>query len=920
MTFISYAQNYEDVMLWRALRQIKNGFYVDVGASDPSKLSVTRAFYDNGWSGINIEPEFSYFEQLKNERPRDINLNLAAGSRNGNILFYEIPRTPLSTAQKHIAEMHMKNGLSIRKTLIPAQTLNKILEDNAHNKTIHFMNIDVEGSEADVLQGLNLSRWRPWILLVESTKPTTRKANFNKWEYLLKENQYKFVYFDALNRFYIAQEHIALEHYFNLPPNLFDDIVLASQLEDQHRVSLLSIKLSQSHRQIDKLANNLSLAYKANEQIVTTLIDNIKSLQLRLEQSKGFAKKQNEELIAKEEVIQSFRGLAKKQNEELIAKEEVIQSFRESFSYIFMHGPFRSTPLFKKAYHFLKKWKAHIKGLMRYYFSPRLGQLYQFQPRPNNIPDSYFRVKHSSKPKATISIVTPTLNQAVFLERSIKSVIHQSYPNLEYIIQDGGSTDNTVDIIKKFKHHLKHFDSNKDNGQAHAINLGFQHSAGEIMAYLNSDDVLLPETLDYVNNYFSNHPEIDVIYGHRLIIDNDDMVIGEWIMPPHNNKALRWVDYIPQETIFWRKRIWEKIGGRLDESFQFAMDWDLLLRFQDVGAVFKRLPRFLSAFRIHPQQKTSLHISSLGAREVEVLRQRIFSRQVTHKEIERNTRSFLMQSIWHHWLHKLQIKKHIFLAKLQKEEELRNWYEPESIYFYSLHKAGTSLFTHVLRQAAELIHVDYETMLFDNIFPDKTTFKKYGHLYGVLRIVKNKNSNSYNKLIKAVLKKEFVANKNIIFLIRDPRDIIISLYFSLGFSHVSSPNSQIEKELQVTRKHILALDVDEYAIFISPIISQRFMVIEELSKFCKHCTILKYEDLIENFDDFIQNFSKHISISERTKQELYDISRPNNNENPTAHKRSGKTGQYKDKLKVETIYEVNRILRDVLIRYGYGDE
>ncbi len=124
------------------------------------------------------------------------------------------------------------------------------------------------------------------------------------------------------------------------------------------------------------------------------------------------------------------------------------------------------------------------------------------------------------------------------------------------------------------------------------------------MAYLNSDDILLGGALDYVAAYFSAHPEVDVIYGHRIIIDEEDREIGRWILPRHDRRVIRWSDYIPQETMFWRRRIWEAAGGRLDESFQFAMDWDLILRFDDAGAVFRRVPAFLAAFRHHAGQKT----------------------------------------------------------------------------------------------------------------------------------------------------------------------------------------------------------------------------------------------------------------------------------------------------------------------------
>jgi glycosyltransferase involved in cell wall biosynthesis len=304
---------------------------------------------------------------------------------------------------------------------------------------------------------------------------------------------------------------------------------------------------------------------------------------------------------------------------------------------------------------------------------PNLGILIQHPPRPAALPGRYFKVKKLLQPAPRISIVTPTYNYGHFLERTLKSVIGQGYPHLEHIIQDGGSTDDTLELVEKYRHRIKHFESRPDHGQAHAINLGFRHATGEIMAYLNSDDVLLPGTLSYVANYFSRHANIDVIYGHRLIIDESDMVIGEWCMPAHDRETLRWTDFVPQETVFWRRRIWDKVGGALDESFQFAMDWDLLLRFQAAGAVFRRLPRYLAAFRVHARQKTTAQISRLGDEEIARLRLRNFGRVVTLAEVRSHTRAFLSRSIWHRWLHKLTIIKDRFLACLGREGQSANW-------------------------------------------------------------------------------------------------------------------------------------------------------------------------------------------------------------------------------------------------------
>jgi hypothetical protein len=141
------------------------------------------------------------------------------------------------------------------------------------------------------------------------------------------------------------------------------------------------------------------------------------------------------------------------------------------------------------------------------------------------------------------------------------------------------------------------------------------------MAYLNSDDLLAPGALRCVADYFATHPDVDVVYGHRIIIDDDDREIGRWVMPRHHPETLAWIDYVPQETMFWRKRAWDLAGG-IDPSFQFALDWDLLARFQQAGCRMVRLPYFLAAFRVHAAQKTSQDIHTTGAGEMARIRAR----------------------------------------------------------------------------------------------------------------------------------------------------------------------------------------------------------------------------------------------------------------------------------------------------------
>ena len=256
----------------------------------------------------------------------------------------------------------------------------------------------------------------------------------------------------------------------------------------------------------------------------------------------------------------------------------------------------------------------------------QLGVLRHYEPRP--LQWDFKLPKKGRLPEARLPalvIVTPSYNQDKFLESTMLSVLNQNYPKLRYSVQDGGSTDRSPEIIRRYADRLAHWQSAPDRGQSDAIRRGFDQLAGEegdVMAWLNSDDMVAPRVLRFVAEYFARHPHVDVIYGHRIIIDNHDREIGRWIMPRHDPATLEWIDYVPQETLFWRRRAWNAVGG-LDPSFQFALDWDLLARFQQAGARIVRLPYFLGCFRLHSEQKTSAHIHTTGHEEMTRIRTRI---------------------------------------------------------------------------------------------------------------------------------------------------------------------------------------------------------------------------------------------------------------------------------------------------------
>jgi glycosyltransferase involved in cell wall biosynthesis len=204
-----------------------------------------------------------------------------------------------------------------------------------------------------------------------------------------------------------------------------------------------------------------------------------------------------------------------------------------------------------------------------------------------------------------ITIVTPSYNQAQFLEQTILSVIGQHYPNLEYIVLDGGSTDGSVEIIKKYERHLAHWESGRDGGQASAINKGFAMATGEIIGWLNSDDMYMPGALMAAAREFKNPAAHQIIFGNCLHFDEQKprSARGSNVVEDHKFVELRLADYIIQPSSFWAKKTFDMVGP-LDTSLNYVFDWEWYIRAQRQGVKLTPVPTFLSLYRKHDAHKT----------------------------------------------------------------------------------------------------------------------------------------------------------------------------------------------------------------------------------------------------------------------------------------------------------------------------
>jgi len=230
----------------------------------------------------------------------------------------------------------------------------------------------------------------------------------------------------------------------------------------------------------------------------------------------------------------------------------------------------------------------------------------------------------STYPK--ISVVVPSFNQVEYLELALRSIIDQEYPNLELIVIDGGSNDGSSDVVRNYESHMKFWCSEPDGGQTLGIIKGFSHATGEILCFLNSDDLFEPGSLLEVGQYFAAHPDTDAVYGNALWIDAKGGPLRPQKEMPFNRFIfLHTYNYIPSMSMFWRRSIYDKAGG-LNPAFQMAFDADLWMRFSDNGTI-KHVARQWSRMRFYPEQK-SQRLREITIREDMQVRSRYWKNQV----------------------------------------------------------------------------------------------------------------------------------------------------------------------------------------------------------------------------------------------------------------------------------------------------
>ena len=259
--FVSHTQNREDVVLNRVFGSMPRGRYVEVGANDPRIDSITYGFYRRGWSGLEIEANPAFADAFQEVRPRDTYLQVAiTDSDEPTITFHIIPDTGLSTLVDSVSAKHASDGWTIVDHTVPTARLGDTIHDaGLDSHDIHFLVIDTEGSELQVLRSIDLREIRPWVLVVEATAPTSTVQTHHEWEPLVLASGYQFCLFDGLSRFYVADEKSAeLKELLSYPACVLDNYISSDEYRLRAERDELQKSLESASRRIDALERTLS--------------------------------------------------------------------------------------------------------------------------------------------------------------------------------------------------------------------------------------------------------------------------------------------------------------------------------------------------------------------------------------------------------------------------------------------------------------------------------------------------------------------------------------------------------------------------------------------------------------------------------------------------------------------------------------
>ena len=638
--FISYSQNFEDVMLWRLLAHVDNGFYIDLGAQHPIYDSVTHAFYEHGWSGINVEPHRDFLALLNLNRPRDTNLGCLVGSSAGTAKFFRtMDGSGLSTGVLEFAKNLESQSTPIEIESKEVKPLSEICEMYVKGD-IHFLKIDVEGMEREVILGADFQKFRPWIIVVEAFEPNSRIESHDEWEELLVNSEYDMVYADGLNRFYLAKEKSEFKKGFEFPPNVFDNFKMFAVVDRDVRVGVL-----------EQVVVDRDVRVGVLEQVVVDRDSTIYRMHTALSWKITWP-------------IRAFFPIGSKLCRKLVNVPKKAIDWFIAIAVLPLIRELQMRPeLLKKISDFAKRIKVYNFLLNRY--SKGEEEWVAIQPDKSFVmlgerfdPEKWLRDaknvrrslsgkvaeisktsdKHSKNGfKNDVGVIVSLYRCESFLPFFLESLKRQTiFSQSQIYIGAVQPSDFELEIINQFSSENKNviletFDYRA--GIYEVWNHGVRQTTSQFLTNMNVDDLRRDDSLELQAQFLKTHESIDVAYQDVYLSFEAN---AEWALIegvglstslPHVSLPMMNLGFNPPHNApMWRRRVHDEVG-LFDETFRSAGDFDLWVRAFIKGSKFLKMGEIHASYYFNPE---GISTSTGGASLDETAR--ILS--ICHQEIE----------------------------------------------------------------------------------------------------------------------------------------------------------------------------------------------------------------------------------------------------------------------------------------------
>lgn len=594
-TIVSYAQNFEDVMLWRALGHIKHGFYIDVGACSPDEMSVTKLFSERGWRGVNVEPNPVHYEALRSRRLQDINLPIALGEHEGQVEMHLFGDTGLSTVDDAIAQRHRENWKETTHTVKLRRLADVWREYVPQDQPVHFLKIDVEGFEREVLLGGDWSINRPWVVVVEATAPLSQELRHLAWEDILLDADYAFVYFDGLNRFYLAREHVELQVAFSAPPNVFDNYVSVALVERDSVIASLNGKLS--------LLKTDNLVTERLRSEVTQVTENLAKLRAELEYRTSELRQRAEENVS----LAARAGNLERERQIFLSSKSwrLTEPLRLLNRNITPEKRNQARRIAKAVWWTVTPWRlparlrfirernaatAAAVGGRGTIETPQLRYLAWLRgraPIENAVP-----FPRSESPVISFLLDAGQQDDDVTLGRTLASLRGQKRAAWELVVYGASAARKKRPAFDRLLAGDERIVvTEAESGNKGEADGALREARGNFIAVLDAGDLLAPAALDEIAAALAAAPHADILYSDEDRRSEGGARERPYLKPGFSPDLLYTFNYFGRLTLL-RRELVVKAGG-FDDGASGALEWDLNLRVADNAQTVVRIPKVL---------------------------------------------------------------------------------------------------------------------------------------------------------------------------------------------------------------------------------------------------------------------------------------------------------------------------------------